>query len=101
MLDGPSEELNLTKNTQPAILSYSTGLFRKLKNVLNEKNIKIDRVLGHSLGEYSALVAAEVLSFEEALKAVHLRGQYMQDAVPVGKGKMLQSLIEKEIQNIV
>lgn len=92
MLDGPSEELNLTKNTQPAILSYSTGLFRKLKNVLNEKNIKIDRVLGHSLGEYSALVAAEVLSFEEALKAVHLRGQYMQDAVPVGKGKMFAIL---------
>ncbi|TDJ07372.1 MAG: ACP S-malonyltransferase [Deltaproteobacteria bacterium] len=92
MLDGPAEELNLTKNTQPAILSYSTGLFRTLKKYLDKHKIKIDRVLGHSLGEYSALVAAEVLSFEEALKAVHLRGSYMQDAVPMGKGKMFAIL---------
>lgn len=92
MLDGPSEDLNLTKNTQPAILSYSTGLYRNLKKYLDKNNIKVDRVLGHSLGEYSALVAAEVLSFEEALKAVHLRGKYMQEAVPVGKGKMFALL---------
>ncbi|RLA61904.1 MAG: [acyl-carrier-protein] S-malonyltransferase [Epsilonproteobacteria bacterium] len=92
MLDGPTEELNLTKNTQPAILSYSMGLFRKLKKYLDKHNIKVDRVLGHSLGEYSALVAAEVLTFEDALKAVHLRGQYMQDAVPLGKGKMFAIL---------
>lgn len=88
MLNGPDEELTLTKNTQPAILAHSIALYAKVKEVLDRREIKIDRVLGHSVGEYSALVAADVLSFEDAIKAVHLRGKYMQEAVPSGAGKM-------------
>jgi [acyl-carrier-protein] S-malonyltransferase len=88
MLEGPEDELKLTHNTQPAILQHSVALFYKVKKILDEHNIKIDRVLGHSVGEYAALVAAGVLSLSEATKAVHLRGKFMQDAVPVGKGTM-------------
>tara|TARA_Y100000590_G_scaffold459130_1_gene615429 strand:- start:76106 stop:77059 length:954 start_codon:yes stop_codon:yes gene_type:complete len=101
MLEGPDEDLTLTKNTQPAILAHSVALFEKASEVLKEKNVKIDRVLGHSVGEYAALVAAGVLSFEDAIKAVHLRGKYMQEAVPAGAGKMFaimkvpQDVIEK------
>lgn len=87
--DGPEEELKLTQNTQPAILSHSVALFNKVKKLLDEREVKIDRVLGHSVGEYAALVAAGVLSFEDAVKAVHLRGKFMQSAVPAGKGKMI------------
>lgn len=88
MLEGPDEDLTLTKNTQPAILAHSVALFSKASEILKAKDIKIDRVLGHSVGEYAALVAAGVLKFEDAVKAVHLRGKYMQEAVPAGKGKM-------------
>ncbi|MBT3586343.1 MAG: ACP S-malonyltransferase [Halobacteriovoraceae bacterium] len=89
MLDGPDEELKLTANTQPAILAHSVALFDKVWALLIKKEIKIDRVLGHSVGEYAALVAAKVLNFEDAVKAVHLRGKYMQEAVPAGAGKMV------------
>ncbi len=92
MLNGPEDDLKLTHNTQPAILQHSIGLYLKLKPLLEKYNIKIDRVLGHSVGEYAALVAAEVLSLEDATKAVHLRGKFMQEAVPVGKGKMFAIL---------
>jgi [acyl-carrier-protein] S-malonyltransferase len=88
MLEGPVENLKLTENTQPAIVTHSLILFDKLKSLLEQKNIAIERVLGHSVGEYAALAAAEVLSFEDAVKAVHFRGKYMQDAVPAGKGTM-------------
>ena len=88
MFEGPEEDLKLTENTQPAILAHSVALFQKVKTILDEKGITIDRVLGHSVGEYAALVAAGVLSFEDALKAVNLRGKFMQEAVPAGKGKM-------------
>ncbi|MCO4792113.1 MAG: ACP S-malonyltransferase [Bacteriovoracaceae bacterium] len=88
MFEGPEEDLKLTENTQPAILAHSVALFQKVKNILDEKGIKIDRVLGHSVGEYAALVSAGVISFEDALKAVNLRGKFMQEAVPEGKGKM-------------
>lgn len=86
--EGPEAELNLTKNTQPAIVTHSIGLFQKLKQYLDKNNIKIDRVLGHSVGEYAALVAAGALRAEDAIKAVHYRGQYMQEAVPAGEGAM-------------
>jgi len=88
MFEGPEDDLKLTENTQPAILAHSVALFQKVKNILDGKGITIDRVLGHSVGEYAALVAAGVLSFEDAVKAVNLRGKFMQEAVPAGKGKM-------------
>ncbi len=92
MFEGPEDDLKLTENTQPAILNHSIALFLKTKEFLDSKGIKIDRVLGHSVGEYAALVAAGVLSIEDATKAVHLRGKYMQEAVPVGTGKMFAIL---------
>lgn len=86
--NGPESELKLTENTQPAIVTHSIALYTKLNKVLKAKGVTIDRVLGHSVGEYSALVAAGSLSLEDAVRAVHNRGQYMQEAVPEGKGAM-------------
>jgi [acyl-carrier-protein] S-malonyltransferase len=82
--EGPEEELKLTANLQPAILATSIAALR----VLEEKGVRPDYVAGHSLGEYSALVAARALSFEDALVIVRKRGQYMQGAVPDGEGAM-------------
>jgi [acyl-carrier-protein] S-malonyltransferase len=82
--EGPEDELKLTENTQPAILTTSIALFR----VLEEKGIRPDFVAGHSLGEYSALVAAGALGLGEAAALVRRRGRYMQEAVPVGVGAM-------------
>jgi [acyl-carrier-protein] S-malonyltransferase len=83
--EGPVEELQLTENTQPAILTTSVAAFRvALANGLPAPAF----VAGHSLGEYSALVAAGVLRFADAVKTVHARGHYMQEAVPVGTGAM-------------
>ncbi len=92
MHEGPEEELKLTHNTQPAILKHSVTLYNHLMEFLNQHNVKVDRVLGHSVGEYAALVAAGVLSPYDAIHAVHLRGKYMQEAVPVGQGKMFAIL---------
>lgn len=92
MHEGPEDELKLTHNTQPAILKHSVTLYNHLIDFLNQHNVKIDRVLGHSVGEYAALVAAGVLSPYDAIHAVHLRGKYMQEAVPVGQGKMFAIL---------
>lgn len=82
--EGPEEDLKLTENTQPAILTTSIALFR----LFAEKGIRPDFVAGHSLGEYSALVAAGSLPLPEAVKLVRRRGRYMQEAVPVGVGAM-------------
>jgi len=82
--EGPDEELRLTVNTQPAILTTSIAVLRALE----ERGAKADFVAGHSLGEYSALVAAGSLKFDEALRAVRKRGLYMQEAVPAGEGAM-------------
>lgn len=92
MLNGPIEELTLTANTQPAIVAYSYGLFLELNEILKEKNINIAGVLGHSVGEYSALSAAGAISIEDAIFAVNKRGQYMQAAVSPGVGKMIALL---------
>lgn len=82
---GPGEELQLTENTQPAILSVSVAAFRALEsNGFPAPSF----VAGHSLGEYSALVAAGVLGLGDAVKTVRARGRYMQEAVPVGLGAM-------------
>ena len=83
--DGPAEELQLTENTQPAILTVSVAAFR----AMTEAGITAPAfVAGHSLGEYSALVAAGVLSLSDAVRTVRARGRYMQEAVPVGTGAM-------------
>ena len=83
--DGPAEDLQLTENTQPAILTVSVAVFRAMK----EAGISAPAfVAGHSLGEYSALVAAGVLSLSDAVRTVRARGRYMQEAVPVGTGAM-------------
>ncbi len=81
MFEGPSDELMQTKFTQPAIFLHSVALFK-------EKNIKPDAVAGHSLGEFSALVAAGVLQFENALDLVQLRGNLMQEAGEIHPGTM-------------
>src|SRR5262245_31501223 len=82
--NGPEEELQLTANTQPAILAASVAAFR----ALSEKGFRPDFVAGHSLGEYSALVAAGALSLAAAACLVRRRGELMQEAVPVGAGAM-------------
>lgn len=82
--DGPEEDLQLTANTQPAILTASVAAFRALA----EQSIVPDFVAGHSLGEYSALVAAGALSLSDAVRLVRRRGEAMQEAVPVGVGAM-------------
>lgn len=82
--EGPADDLKLTANTQPAILTVSAIV----NEVLKEHGVQPDVAGGHSLGEYSALVAAGVLSFQDAVVLVHKRGQYMQEAVPVGEGGM-------------
>jgi [acyl-carrier-protein] S-malonyltransferase len=81
---GTEEELKQTASTQPAMLVVSMAAFR----ILGEKGVAPEYVAGHSLGEYSALVAAGALEFAEAVKLVHRRGSYMQDAVPAGVGAM-------------
>jgi len=81
---GTEDELKLTTNTQPAIVTCSVAVLR----VLEEKGLKPDFVAGHSLGEYSALVAAGALKFADAVQLVRKRGAYMQEAVPAGVGTM-------------
>lgn len=91
---GPEEALRLTENTQPAILTVSIAALKVLKE---ETEIEPQFVAGHSLGEYSALVASGTFSFREAVKIVKLRGKFMQEAVPVGEGAMAAILgMEKE-----
>lgn len=82
--DGPADELQLTANTQPAVLTVSVAA----AEVLREYRIRPDFVAGHSLGEYSAAVVAGGLGFDDAIQLVRKRGQYMQEAVPVGDGAM-------------
>lgn len=82
--DGPEDELTLTANTQPAILTTSIAVYR----VLAARGLAGDVVAGHSLGEWSALCAAGSLSLADAVRLTHLRGRFMQEAVPVGEGAM-------------
>jgi [acyl-carrier-protein] S-malonyltransferase len=82
--EGPEEQLRLTEITQPAILTASVAAWR----VLDEKGFKPSFVAGHSLGEYSAHVAAGTINFADAVRTVRNRGKYMQEAVPVGVGAM-------------
>ncbi|MBE3090702.1 MAG: ACP S-malonyltransferase [Candidatus Atribacteria bacterium] len=91
--EGPEEELTNTVNAQPAILTISTILCR----LLRKNNIRPSIVAGHSLGEYSALVASSAIKFEDAVKLVRKRGEYMQSATPAGTGSMLAIIgLEKD-----
>ena len=85
LIDNDEEKLNETKYTQPAILTTSVAILR----LLSENGIKPDLVAGLSLGEYSALVASGIIDFQEAVKLVAKRGQYMTEAAPTGSGKMV------------
>jgi [acyl-carrier-protein] S-malonyltransferase len=82
--DGPEDRLVLTEHTQPAILTVSVAAWR----LLDSRGIRPDFVAGHSLGEYSAHVAAGTIAFDDAVRTVRRRGRYMQEAVPVGTGAM-------------
>jgi [acyl-carrier-protein] S-malonyltransferase len=97
--EGPAEALQLTENTQPALLTVSIAAFR----VLQQQGLKPDYVAGHSLGEYSALVAAGSIEFSDAVRLVRKRGQYMQAAVPPGIGAMaaLLKLPEGKLDSIL
>ncbi len=91
---GPEEALKLTENTQPAVLTASIAALRVLET---EKGINPSLTAGHSLGEFSALVASGALSFADAVQTVRLRGRFMQEAVPVGEGAMAAILgMERE-----
>jgi [acyl-carrier-protein] S-malonyltransferase len=98
IFEGPDEELMKTANTQPAILTASTACCR----VLAQEGLTPDIAAGHSLGEYSALVAAGALTFADAVRTVRLRGQFMQEAVPLGAGGMaaILGLAEDKITEI-
>jgi len=94
--EGPEEKLRLTEITQPAILTTSVAAWR----VLHERGIKPTFVAGHSLGEYSAHVAAATLAFSDAVRTVSKRGRYMQEAVPVGVGAM-SAILGMELDKVV
>ena len=103
ILEGPEEQLKLTQNTQPAILTVSYAIFSVLKSEFNFDFKNTRFFAGHSLGEYSALVCTESLKFVDALYLLFERGKSMQEAVPLGKGKMIAVLGSKieEINNFI
>ena len=92
ILEGPENLLQQTHNTQPAILTVSYSIFKVFKEEFGMNLKKFKYFAGHSLGEYSALVCAESLKFNDALFLLHERGKAMQEAVPIGKGKMIAIL---------
>ena len=94
--EGPEDQLRLTEITQPAILTTSVAAWR----VLQEKELMPSFVAGHSLGEYSAHVAADTLSFADAVRTVRNRGKYMQEAVPVGVGAMA-AILGMELEKVI
>ena len=104
ILEGPKEQLDLTENTQPAIFLVGYSIFQLLKKEFKLDLNKASFFAGHSLGEYTALASAEVLSFSDTLKILKVRGKAMQSAVPKGEGGMLAilgsdlAIIEKIIE---
>ena len=103
ILEGPDNELKLTQNTQPAIMTVSYSIFKVLKDEFNFDFSSFKYFAGHSLGEYSALVCAGALDFNDALYLLRERGKSMQEAVPVGKGSMIAVLgmSINEINNLI
>ena len=106
ILEGPSDQLNITENTQPSIFLVSYSIFSVVKSEFNIDLNKAKYFAGHSLGEYSALTAANSIDFENAIRLLKKRGRSMQLAVPFGKGAMIAILgqkikdIEKILLNI-
>jgi [acyl-carrier-protein] S-malonyltransferase len=92
ILNGPKENLDLTENTQPAIFLISYSIFKLIKEEFNINLNKANFFAGHSLGEYSALASAGVLSFSDTLRILKIRGKAMQDSVPKGVGGMVAVL---------
>ena len=103
ILDGPENELRLTQNTQPAILLVSYSIYLVMKKEFNFSLDEIKYFAGHSLGEYSALLCANALTFQDAIHLLFERGKSMQEAIPVGKGGMIAILGSdvKEINNYI
>ena len=99
ILNGPKEDLDLTENTQPAIFLISYSIFKIVKEEFNINLNKANFFAGHSLGEYSALASAGVLSFSNTLKILKIRGKAMQNSVPKGEGGMV-AVLGSEIQII-
>ena len=102
ILEGPDSDLQLTKYTQPAILIVSYSIFKIMQDEFNINMNEFKYFAGHSLGEYSALVCSSSLSYKDSLYLLHERGKAMQEAVPLGKGKMIAVLGKKiaEIKSI-
>ena len=103
ILSGPKEELEYTENTQPAVFLVGYCIFTLVKKEFGIDLNKAKYFAGHSLGEYTALACSEVLTFEEALKILKIRGRAMQNAVPIGYGGMIAILGSniKDIENII
>ena len=103
ILDGPDADLKLTQNTQPSILLVSYSIFTVLKNEFNFNFDKVKYFAGHSLGEYSSLLSANAVGFQDSLRLLFERGKSMQEAVPIGKGSMLAilGLDNVEINNYI
>ena len=103
ILEGPADKLQLTQNTQPAILTVSYSIFRVLKDEFGFDFSSFQFFAGHSLGEYSALVCSDSLNFDDAIYLLYERGKAMQEAVPIGKGSMIAILGMKtdEILNLI
>ena len=97
--EGPADKLTLTEITQPAILTVSTICFRLAQAQPQASTHTIVAAAGHSLGEYSALVAADAITFEDAVRLVNKRGRYMQEAVPVGTGRMV-AVLGKDVSEL-
>jgi len=99
ILNGPKEDLDLTENTQPAIFLISYSIFKLIREEFNINLNKANFFAGHSLGEYSALASAGVLSFSDSLKILKIRGKAMQNSVPKGEGGMV-AVLGSEIEII-
>ena len=99
ILEGPSDQLNITENTQPSIFLVSYSIFSVVKSEFNIDLNKAKYFAGHSLGEYSALTAANSIDFENAIRLLKKRGRSMQLAVPFGKGAMI-AILGQEIKDV-
>ncbi|MBP6985055.1 MAG: ACP S-malonyltransferase [Alphaproteobacteria bacterium] len=103
IFSGSESDLNLTYNTQPALMAVSLAIFRVMEKALGDRIESIHSFAGHSLGEYSALAAAGVLSIADTAKLLRIRGKAMQDAVPIGEGAMaaILGMPQNELEDVL